>query len=312
MKAKRIILDCDPGHDDAVAIMMAVGSPAIDLVAVTTVGGNQTLEKVTHNARAMLALCGAHDVPVYAGAERPLVHAVEIAPEIHGESGLDGVELPTPKRPLEEKRAAQAIVDLIMNEPAGTLTLVATGPLTNLALAARLEPRIVSRVREVAIMGGGYNEGNWTAAAEFNIWVDPEAARMVFEEPWPLTMVGLDLTHQALVTPEFEQRVASAGNHAGTFFVDLMAFFRASNRDMFGFDNPPIHDPCALAWVIDPETMSTRQAPVHVETRGEFTTGMTVADFRLPPSPDCHTRVAVQLNHDKFWDALAQAIARLP
>lgn len=308
---RQIILDCDPGHDDAVAILLALGSPAINLLGITTVGGNQTLEKVTYNARRILALVDREDVPVYPGSPRPLVHQVEVAPEIHGESGLDGVTLPEPRVAAREERAANFIVRTVMERPEKSVTLVATGPLTNIALAARLEPRIVERVKDVVLMGGGYHEGNWTAMAEFNIWVDPEAARIVFEEPWRVTMVGLDLTHQALVTPEFEEQIAAQDTEVSRFFVDLMAFFRATHQDFFGFDNPPLHDPCALAYVIDPDVMVTRRAPVRIETRGEFTMGMTVADFRAPAPPDCHTQVATRLNQRRFWQLLADSLRRL-
>ena len=196
--AKKIILDCDPGHDDAVAILLALGNPEIEIVGITTVGGNQSLEKVTYNARAMLEAAHAHDIPIYAGSDRPLVREQEVAESIHGETGLDGVELPVPTRPLEDMHAVNFIVKTIMESEPGTITLVPTGPLTNIALALRMEPRIAERVSEVVLMGGGFHEGNWSAVAEFNIIVDPEAAHIVFNAPWKLTMVGLDLTHQAL------------------------------------------------------------------------------------------------------------------
>ena len=195
-----IILDCDPGHDDAVAIILAGGNPAIILLGVTTVGGNQTLPKVTRNALATLRVARLDDVAVYPGCDRPLVRSVEVAEDIHGDSGLDGVELPEPTHGPEDTHAVDFIIDTVMNSEPGTITLVPTGPLTNIAMAARKEPRIVERVREVVLMGGGYHEGNWSAVAEFNIKVDPEAAHIVFNEPWPVTMVGLDLTHQALCT----------------------------------------------------------------------------------------------------------------
>ncbi len=308
---RKIILDCDPGHDDAVAILLALGSPSLDLLGITTVGGNQTLKKVTYNAQRILAFVGREDIPVHPGSPRPLVHEVEVAPEIHGESGLDGVSLPEPGVRPHEERAANFIVNRLMELPEKSVTLVATGPLTNIALAARLEPRIVDRVAEVVLMGGGYHEGNWTPMAEFNIWVDPEAARIVFEEPWVVTMVGLDLTHQALVTPQFEEAIAALNTEVGRFFVDLMAFFRATHRDFFGFENPPLHDPCAVAYVIDPEVMAVRPAPVRIETRGEFTMGMTVVDFRAPAPPDCHTMVATRLNQERFWEVLADSLRNL-
>ena len=209
--AKKIILDCDPGHDDAVAILLALGNPEIEIVGITTVGGNQSLEKVTYNARAMLEAAHAHDIPVYAGSDRPLVREQEVAESIHGETGLDGVELPVPTCPLEDMHAVNFIVKTIMESEPGTITLVPTGPLTNIALALRMEPRIAERVSEVVLMGGGFHEGNWSAVAEFNIIVDPEAAHIVFNAPWKLTMVGLDLTHQALCTPEVQRRIEEIG-----------------------------------------------------------------------------------------------------
>ena len=309
----KIILDCDPGHDDAVAILLAVGNPAIDLLGVTTVGGNQSLDKVTYNARAVLEKAHATDVPVHAGCDRPLVRPQEVAASIHGETGLDGVELPEPTRPLDPGHAVNWIIDTIMSHEPGTVTLVPTGPLTNIALAARLEPRIVGRVREVVLMGGGYHVGNWTAMAEFNIKVDPEAARIVFEESWPVTMVGLDLTHQALCTPEVQRRIENVGTDLARFVSGLMDFFRESYRDNQDFDDPPVHDPCTVAYLIDPSVVTTRRCPVHVETRGEFTLAMTVADLRgpEPPADQCHTQVAVKLDFDRFWDLVTDAITTI-
>lgn len=310
-ESRKILLDCDPGHDDAVAIMLALGNPTIELVGITTVGGNQTIQKITRNAQSVLVKCGREDVPVYAGAHRPLVRNVEVAEEIHGESGLDGVELPEPTRPIARGHAAQFIVDTVMAAEIGEITLVATGPLTNLALAARLEPDIVNRVREVVIMGGGYHEGNWTAVAEFNIWVDPEAARMVFEEGWPLTMVGLDLTHQALATAEVEAKVRDLDCELGEWFIGLMAFFRKAYKEHQNFDDPPVHDPCTIAYLINPGIVETQKVPLSVETRGELTAGMTVADFRLPAPADCRHQVATTLDHEQFWNVIVDAISTL-
>ena len=231
---KKIILDCDPGHDDAVAILLALGNPEIELLGVTTVGGNQSLEKVTYNARAVLEKAHATDVAVYAGCDRPIVRPQEVAASIHGESGLDGVELPVPTRPLEQKHAVNYIVETIMASEPGTITLVPTGPLTNIAMAVRMEPRIVERVKEVVLMGGGYHVGNWSAVAEFNIKVDPEAAHIVFNEKWPLTMVGLDLTHQALCTPAVQKRIEEVGTPLATFVSGLMDFFRKGDAEGAG------------------------------------------------------------------------------
>ncbi|MBD3688915.1 nucleoside hydrolase [Nanchangia anserum] len=311
MSARSIILDCDPGHDDAVAIMLALGNDAIDLRAITTVGGNQVIDKVTYNAQAMLAACGREDVPVYRGASRPLLREVEVADEIHGETGLDGVELPQPSVELAPGHAVEAICRMVREAEPGELMLVATGPLTNLALAVRLEPSIVERVREVVIMGGGYHEGNWSAVAEFNIAVDPEAAAIVFAEKWPLTMVGLDLTHQALATSSVEEKMAALDTELSRIFLGLMAFFREAYRENQGFTDPPVHDPCTIAYLIDPSIVATRKAPVSVETRGELTCGMTVTDLRAPAPPECHTQVATHLDADRFWDLVIDAVRAL-
>lgn len=311
--AKKIILDCDPGHDDAVAILLALGNPNIDLLGVTTVGGNQSLEKVTYNARAVLAKAHADDVPVHAGCGRPIIREPEVAATIHGESGLDGVELPVPTRPLDEGHAVNWIIDTIMNNPPQTITLVPTGPLTNIALAARLEPRIVDRVKEVVLMGGGYHVGNWSAVAEFNVKVDPDAAHIVFNEAWPVTMIGLDLTHQALCTPAVQHRMEAVGTDLSQFVSGLMDFFRKAYQANQDFVDPPVHDPCTVAYLIDPSVITTRRCPVDVEIRGDLTLGMTVADFRGPePAPEeCHTQVAVHLDVERFWDLVIDAIRTL-
>lgn len=311
--AKKIILDCDPGHDDAVAILLALGNPEIEIVGITTVGGNQSLEKVTYNARAMLEAAHAHDIPVYAGSDRPLVREQEVAESIHGETGLDGVELPVPTRPLEDMHAVNFIVKTIMESEPGTITLVPTGPLTNIALALRMEPRIAERVSEVVLMGGGFHEGNWSAVAEFNIIVDPEAAHIVFNAPWKLTMVGLDLTHQALCTPEVQRRIEEIGTPLAVIVSGLMDFFRKTYQDNQDFVDPPVHDPCTVAYLIDPSVVQTRRCPLDVELHGELTLGMTVADLRGPePSEEkCHTQVATKLDFDKFWNLVIQAIENI-
>ena len=311
--AKKIILDCDPGHDDAVAILLALGNPEIEIVGITTVGGNQSLEKVTYNARAMLEAAHAHDIPVYAGSDRPLVREQEVAESIHGETGLDGVELPVPTRPLEDMHAVNFIVKTIMESEPGTITLVPTGPLTNIALALRMEPRIAERVSEVVLMGGGFHEGNWSAVAEFNIIVDPEAAHIVFNAPWKLTMVGLDLTHQALCTPEVQRRIEEIGTPLAVIVSGLMDFFRKTYQDNQDFVDPPVHDPCTVAYLIDPSVVRTRRCPLDVELHGELTLGMTVADLRGPePSEEeCHTQVATKLDFDKFWNLVIQAIENI-
>ena len=308
---RKIVLDCDPGHDDAIALLLAHGSPGIELLAVTTVAGNQTLEKVTRNALAVAQVGGITGVPFAAGCDRPLLRTPRVAGEIHGESGLDGPVLPEPQITLDPRHAVDLIVDTVLAHPPGTVTLVPVGPLTNIALAVRTEPRIVERVAEVVLMGGAYGRGNVTAVSEFNIACDPEAAQIVFRAPWPLTMVGLDLTHQALATPQVVARIAALDTAPSRFVAELLAFFGASYASVHGFAAPPVHDPCAVAFVIDPDVLTTRRAPLDVELHGTLTAGMTVADLRGPEPADCRTRVATTLDRDRFWDLVIDALGRL-
>jgi len=306
---RKIILDCDPGHDDAIAMILAQGNPAIDLVAITTVAGNQTLEKVTRNARAIASLAGIH-APIAAGCVKPLVRKQEIADNIHGESGLEGPAMPAITVPLSEKHGVDLIIETIMAHEPGEITLVPTGPLTNIAMAARREPKIVDRVREVVLMGGGYHTGNWSAVAEFNIIVDPEAAHIVFNENWPVVMVGLDLTHQALATDDIVKRIEALDTPVAKLVVELLQFFGSTYKDE-GFNAPPVHDPCAVAYLIDPAIVTTQAAPVTVELTGTHTYGMTVADLRPKPHENCHTKIATQLDFEKFWAAVIAAIDKV-
>ncbi len=308
---RKILLDCDPGHDDAVAMMLAWGNPSIELLGVTTVGGNQTLDKVTRNALSVATVVGMHDVPIAAGCRLPLVRPVEIAPDVHGDSGLDGVELPEPAVELDPRHGVDLIIETIMSNEPGTVTLVPTGPLTNIAMAARKEPRIVERVQEIVLMGGGYHVGNWSPVAEFNIKVDPEAAHIVFNEKWPIVMVGLDLTHQALATDEVAERIAAVPGSVSQFTLGLFTFFRKAYQDAQGFEFPPVHDPCTLAYLIDPTIVETVKVPLDVELNGSLTTGMTVADFRAPAPEDCHTKVATRLDAPRFWGLVVDAIDRI-
>ena len=307
---ERIILDCDPGHDDALAMMLAAGDPRVELVAVTTCAGNQTVEKVTRNALAVCAVAGI-DVPVAAGAAGPLVRPQVVAPDIHGVSGLDGPVLPEPRRAVESKHAVDLIIDEVMAAEPGTITLVPTGPLTNIALAMAKEPRIVERVKRVVLMGGAYTRGNWSPAAEFNILADPEAAQAVFAGSWPVTMVGLDLTHQALATPEVVERIRAIGSPLSEFVVEVLTFFGHTYKEVQGFDAPPVHDLCCVAWVADPEVFTTRTAFVAVELTGTWTTGMTVTDFADLLGKEHNTDVAVELDHARLWDMTVDAIAAL-
>jgi purine nucleosidase len=308
---RKIVLDCDPGHDDAIALLLAHGSPQIDLLAVTTVAGNQTLPKVTRNALGVARVAGLTGVPFAAGCTRPLVRPPQVAGDIHGESGLDGPALPEPVLALEPRHAVDLIVETVLAHPPGEVTLVPTGPLTNIAIAARKEPRIIEHVAEVVLMGGAYRTGNRTPVVEFNIGCDPEAAHIVFGEPWPLTMVGLDLTHQALATPDVIARIAALDTAPARFVGELLTFFGGAYRATQGFPAPPVHDPCAVAFVADPQVLTTRYAALGVELAGTLTAGMTVADLRAPAPPGCRTRLALELHRDRFWDLVVDALARL-
>ena len=309
--ATKIILDCDPGHDDAVALLLAWGNPDIELVGVTTVAGNQTIDKVTRNALSIARVAGITGVPFARGAHRPLVREVEVAEGIHGEWGLDGPELPEPVIELDSRHAVDFIIDTVMEAEPGEITLVPTGALTNIAMAVRKEPRIAERVKQVVLMGGGVNVGNWSATSEFNIVIDPESAHIVFNEKWPLTMVGLDLTHEALATPEVAASIAAIGTKPAKFVGELLELFGHAYKDEQGFDHPPVHDPCAVAFVIDPSVMDVVRVPLDVELTGTLTLGMTVADFRAPAPDDCTTQVARNLDHAKFWALVVDALERI-
>ena len=308
---KKIILDCDPGHDDAIALLLAHGNPEIELLAITTVMGNSTLENVTRNALVVATIAGVHDVPIAAGCPRPLVGELSTAHTIHGSTGLDGPVLPAPTRTLDPRHAVDVIIETVLREEPGTVTLVPTAALTNVALAVRKEPRIADLVAEVVLMGGAVTGGNWSAAAEFNIVTDPEAAHIVFGAGWPVTMVGLDLTHQALATPDVVGRIAALGTRPARFVTEVLEFFGTTYRAEQGFPHPPVHDPCAVARVIDPAVLTTRRAPVTVELAGSHTRGMTVADLRAPAPPDCRTQVAVDLDHARFWNLVVDALERI-
>jgi purine nucleosidase/pyrimidine-specific ribonucleoside hydrolase len=306
---QKIILDVDPGHDDAMAILLANASPAIDLLAITTVAGNQTLPKTTLNARRVCSRAGIRDVPVAAGCDRPLVRELRVAANIHGESGLEG---PTfagePDVPLDPRHAVDLIIELLMASD-GEIMLVPTGPLTNVAMAMRREPRIVPKIRHISLMGGAWGFGNQTPSAEFNILVDPEAARIVFESGVPITMCGLELTHQAKATPDVIQRFADLHTPLGDFAVEMLRFFASTYKKMHGFDGPPLHDPTAVAWVIDPTMVETQPAHVDIETHAEFSYGRTVVDLHDVLGLPKNVLVATRLDVPRFWDLMVGAIA---
>ena len=308
---RRVILDCDPGHDDAMAILLARGTPEVELVAITTVAGNHTLDLTTLNARRVCTLAGITDVPVAAGCSAPLVRPLVTATEIHGTTGLQGHAWGEPTVHAISEHAVDLIIELVMAAP-GEITLVPTGPLTNIAIALRKEPRIADRVREVVLMGGSYTRGNVTPAAEFNVYVDPEAAAAVFAAGWPLTMIGLDVTHMANATAEVLARIGSLGTEVASAVVGMLGFYRDRQLHEFGTAAPHVHDPCAVARVARPELVTCSEARVEVELAGAWTRGMTVTDFRMRAGVTPNAMVGTGIDDAAFWDLFVAAIERLP
>jgi purine nucleosidase len=297
----KILLDCDPGLDDALALLLAHGDPAIDLVGVTTVGGNVTLANTTKNALELREYLGFTGVPVAAGASGPLVRGAKNAAQVHGETGLGDVVLPPATMPLSDIHAVDFIIDTIRAAP-GAIDLVATGPLTNIALALQRDPGIASLVKSFVIMGGSFTRGNTTPAAEFNIYADPDAAAVVFDAGWQVVMVGLDLTLQAIAHQSVLERMSALGTLGSEFVVPLSTFWTDPNDP--NWQGQAVHDVCAVAYVARPELFTSRAARVDVETTGTFTDGMTVVDFAapLPNAPAPNALVPVSLDVDGFWN----------
>jgi inosine-uridine nucleoside N-ribohydrolase len=302
-----VILDCDPGHDDAIALLLALASPEVELLGVTTSYGNQTLDKTTANALRVLELVGRTDVPVAAGADRPRERELVVAAHVHGESGLDGPVLPPPSTGVVSDDATAFVAERI--EAAGRpVTLVPTGPLTN--LARYLDVHGPQGIGRVSFMGGAIAEGNFTPAAEFNVWCDPEAAWRVLASGLDLTMLGLDVTHQALLGPEVEARLRAAGR-VGTFVAELNVYFSEYHRRTYGWDGAPIHDAVAVAQVIRPELVETRFRNVEVELESDLNRGRTVVDLWQRTERPPNVRVGVELDTEGFFDLLVERIAAL-
>ena len=302
-----VILDCDPGHDDAIALLLALASPEVDVLGVTTTYGNQTLEKTTGNALRVLELAGRTDVLVASGADRPLVRDLVVAAHVHGESGLDGPSLPPPETEVATGDATAFIAECIAHATA-EVTLVPTGPLTN--VARYLDTHGAEGIARIVLMGGSIAEGNFTPAAEFNIWCDPEAAQMVFTSGVEVTMVGLDVTHKAILGPEVEERLRALGR-IGSVVAELNVFFSHFHRATYGWNGAPIHDAVAVAHLVRPDLMETHHCNVEIELESELCRGRTVVDrwHRTDREPNAH--VGVDLDADGFFDLLVQRIAAL-
>jgi inosine-uridine nucleoside N-ribohydrolase len=305
--ATSILLDCDPGHDDAMAMLLALASPELELLGVTTVAGNQTLAKTTANALRVLDFVGRGDIPVAAGADRPLERDAYVARDVHGESGLDGPDLPEPKREVVEDDAVNFLAARIC-ETDQPVTLVATGPLTNVAVLIERCPEAAGRVDRIVLMGGAIAEGNVTPAAEFNIWADPEAAARVFSSGLDVTMIGLDVTHKALLLPEHADRLRAAGR-TGAFVADLFAFYHRFHADTYDFPGSPVHDAVAVAFVARPELVTTLRRNVVVETDSELCRGRTVVDLwrRTEREPNC--AVGVDIDSEEFLELFVERLA---
>jgi inosine-uridine nucleoside N-ribohydrolase len=302
-----IILDCDPGHDDAIALLLALASPELELLGVTTTYGNQTLEKTTANALRVLELVDRTEIPVAAGADRPLARELVVAAHVHGESGLDGPALPDAQATPVSDDAATFMAASVRNAP-DPVTIVATGPLTN--VARYLAEHGTEGVARIVVMGGAIAEGNFTPAAEFNIWCDPEAAAAVLESGLDVTMMGLDVTHRALLGPEVEARLRSVGS-VGSFVADLNVYFTRYHRETYGWDGAPIHDAVAVAHVIRPDLVETRHRNVEIELESELCRGRTVVDLwnRTGRPPNVHVGVAIDV--DAFFELLVERIGSL-
>lgn len=310
MTAIPVIVDCDPGHDDVFALWLAAGHPALDLRAVTTVGGNVPLHHTTRNARIALSVAGVRDVPVAAGAAGPLGRALQTAEWIHGENGLGGPELPEPAVPLDPRSATALMADVLQaaDEP---VTIIATGPITNVAVLLRDRPEVGSRIGEIVWMGGSTERGNVTPYAEFNAWVDPEALAAVLETGIRFTMVGLGVTHRALVTPAVRRRLADAGTATAAFGDELLEFFCRTNDEVFGLPDGPLHDPVAVAAVAEPDTVRRVHTRLDVELAGTETVGATSVDLDGMLGRAANAWVATDLDVDRFWTAVGAALRRL-
>jgi purine nucleosidase len=306
----KIILDCDPGHDDALAIMLALASPELEVLGITVTYGNVGLENTLKNALKIRELCGS-SVPVYAGVPLPLVSNRISAEFVHGRSGLDGPELPEPTRGAQTTRAVDFIVDSVLAYP-HEVTLCPVGPMTNVALAMRLEPKIVPLIKQIVLMGGSTGLGNWSPAAEFNILCDPHAAKIVFESGCDVTMFGLNVTHQALALPHHIEAIRANGNKTSLVAAELLEFFKVAYAKRYGYAGPALHDPCVIAYLLKPELFTTEFLNVIVDDTSGASFGRTVVDVYWVTQNKPNTTVAMTVDADGYFALLAERLALLP
>ena len=311
MARHRIILDCDPGQDDAIAILLALGSPdEIELLGITAVAGNVPLRLTEVNARKILELAGRTEIPVWRGCHRPLVETLETAEYVHGESGLNGVDLPAPAMPLQPGHAVDALIEMVMGAEPKSITLCPVGPLTNVAMAILKEPDFAARVKEVVLMGGAIGLGNVTPAAEFNIYVDPHAAKVVFESGIPITMLGLDVTHQALVNRSRLEAIRALDTPVGLAAAGLVDFFNRFDSERYAVDGAPLHDPCVIARLIDPDIFTGKPCHVAIEIEGR-SKGRTNVDWFPREHREANATVIDRMDADRFFALLTERLGRV-
>lgn len=310
---RKIIIDTDPGQDDALAILLALASPELDVLGITAVAGNVPLDLTKTNARKICELAGRPDVKVFAGADRPLVRALVTAENVHGKTGLDGPDLPEPAMPLQDQHAVDFIIETLLTQESGSVTLCPLGPLTNIAQALIRAPQIATRIREIVLMGGGFFEGgNITPTAEFNIYVDPQAAHIVLTSGVPIVMLPLDVTHKALTSARRIERFRAMGTRSGAASAELLEFFERFDEEKYGSDGGPLHDPNVIAYLLKPELYKGRHCNVVVETASDLTLGMTVVDWWGVTDRPKNAFYIRDVNDEGFFDLLIERIARLP
>ncbi len=309
---RRVIIDCDPGQDDAIMLLLALASPEeLEILGVTTVAGNVPLALTQRNARLICELTGRDDVRVYAGCPRPMVRELITAEYVHGSSGIDGMEIRDPRLPLQRQHAVDFIVEALMSSADESITLVPTGPLTNVAVAMVKEPSILPKIREIVLMGGAMREGgNTTPSAEFNILVDPHAAHVVFQCGRPIVAMGLDVTHQVLATPERVERIRALDHEVARAACGMLSYFNRFDTSKYGAEGAPLHDPCTIAYLLEPGMFQTRACNVAVEIHSELTMGHTAVDFWNVSGRAANARWVHAVDSDAFYNLLTERLAR--
>jgi purine nucleosidase len=307
-----VIIDTDPGQDDAVAVLLALASPELEVVGITTVAGNVPLDFTSRNARVTCELAGRPDMPVFAGCDRPMVRNLVTAEHVHGVTGLDGADLPDPRMPLQDRHAVDFLIETLTDASPGSITLCPLGPLTNIGTVLQREPAAAAGIREIVLMGGGFFEGgNITPVAEFNVFVDPEAADVLFRSGVPLTMIPLDATHQALIMPEHLSRLRALGTPVGDAVAGWLEFYERYDIEKYGLEGGPLHDPCVIAYLLQPDLFTGKHCNVQIETSSPLTMGMTVVDWWGTGDGDPNCRVIGGVDAGGFFELLIERMGAL-